>query len=86
MKHVMDVIAREGAYSLEFSVDARCRILSVSFWGGTQLVCMPIAFCGRDMPLSRSFVVHTSQMLGNVGVMLLSIVLVAPILISSKFW
>ena len=67
MKHVMCVIAREGAFWLEFSVDSRCRILSVSFWEGKQLVCMPIALCGRDMPLSRKFVAVTSQLLNVIG-------------------
>ena len=63
MKHVMCVIARERANSLEFFVESRRRILSVSFWERKQFVCMQIAFCGIDVLLSRSFVELTSQLL-----------------------
>ena len=52
---------------LEFVFDTRRRILSVSFWEAKKLVCMPVAFCGRDVPLSRSFVMLTSQLLSVVG-------------------
>ena len=55
----MAVIAPDGALSLEFSAHTRRRILSVSFREGKQLVRMPIVFCGRDVPLSRSFVMLT---------------------------
>ena len=62
MKHVMAATAGEGVYSLEFSLHARRRILSVSYWEGKQLVCMPIVSCGRDVQLSKSFVVLTSRL------------------------
>ena len=67
MKHVICVIAREAAHSLEFFVEPRRRILSVSFWGRKQLICMQIAFCGNDVLLSRSFVELTSQLLNVNG-------------------
>ena len=34
VKHVSSVIAREGAYSIEFSVGSHRRTLSVGFWEG----------------------------------------------------
>ena len=67
MKHVMCVIAREGAYSMEFIVESRRRILSLTFWVGKQLVGMPIDFCGGGVPFSRGFVELTSQLLSVIG-------------------
>ena len=42
VKHVSSVIAREGAYSIEFSVGSHRRMLSVGFWEGKRFVCMPM--------------------------------------------
>ena len=47
VKHVSSVIAREGAYSIEFSVDSHRKTLSVGFWEGKRFVCMPMLHCGR---------------------------------------
>ena len=45
VKHVSSVIAREGAYPIEFSVGLHRRTLSVGFWEGKRFVCMPMLHC-----------------------------------------
>ena len=67
LEHVALTIAPEGASSKEFSVASRRQILSVSFWEGIQLVRMPVAQCGKDVPLSKSFVELTSQLLSAIS-------------------
>ena len=39
------LIAREGAYSIEFAVGARRRRSSIGFWEDKQFVCKPILHC-----------------------------------------
>ena len=56
VKHVSSVIAREGAYSIEFSVGSHRRTLSVGFWEGKRFVCMPMLPCGRDVPPTKSYI------------------------------
>ena len=56
VKHVSSVIAREGAYSIEFSVISHRRTLSVGFWEGRHFVCMPMLHCGRDVPPTKSYI------------------------------
>ena len=63
VNHVSAVIVREGAYSIEFSVDSHRRTLSVGFWEGKQFVCMPIVHCGRDVPPAKSYVDLMSRLL-----------------------
>ena len=46
VKHVSSVIAREGAYSIEFSVGSHRRTLSVGLWEVKRFVCMPMLHCG----------------------------------------
>ena len=53
VKHVSSVIAREGAYSIEFSVGSHRRTLSGGFWEGKRFVCMPMLHCGRDVPPTK---------------------------------
>ena len=67
MNHVASLIARKGVYAMEFSVESKRRISSFSFWGGKHLVCMPVAHCGRDVPLCKSSLVLTSQLLSVIG-------------------
>ena len=55
VKHVSSVIAREGAYSIEFSVGSRRRTLSVGFWEGNRFVCMPMLNCRRDVLPTKSY-------------------------------
>ena len=63
VKHVSSVIAREGAYSIEFSVGSLCRTLSVGFWEGKRFLCMPMLHCGRDVPSTKSYIDLVSRLL-----------------------
>ena len=63
VKHVSSVIAREGAYSIEFSVGSHRRTLSVGFWEGKRFVCMPKWHCGRDVPPTKSYIDLVSRLL-----------------------
>ena len=67
VKHVSSVIAREGAYSIEFSVDSHRRTLSVEFWEGKRFVCMPMMHCGRDVPPTKSFIDLVSRLLSALS-------------------
>ena len=63
VKHVSAVIAREGANSIEFSVNSRPRTLSVAFWEGKQFVCMPMLRCGRDVLPTKGYIDLMSRLL-----------------------
>ena len=65
VKHVSALIAREGAYSIEFSVDSQRRTLSVGFWEGKQFVCMPKLHCGRDVSPTKSYIDLMSRLLSS---------------------
>ena len=67
MKLVSAVIAREGAYSIEFCVDSRRRTLGVGFWEGKQFVCMPMLHCGRTGPPAKSYVDLMSRLLSAIS-------------------
>ena len=67
VKHVSSVIAREGAYSIEFSVGSCRRTLSVGFWEGKRFVCMPILHCGRDVPPKKSYFDLVSRLLSAIS-------------------
>ena len=67
VKHVSSVIAREGAYSIEFSVGSRRRTLSVGFWEGKRFVCMPMLHCGRDVPPTKSYIDFVSGLLSAIS-------------------
>ena len=67
VKHVSSVIAREGAYSIEFSVGSHRRTLSVGFWEGKPFVCMPMLHCGRDVPPTKSFIDLVSRLLSALS-------------------
>ena len=67
VKHVSSVIAREGAYSIEFSVGSQRRTLSVGFWEGKRFVCMPMLHCGRDVPSTKSYIDLVSQLLSAIS-------------------
>ena len=67
VKHVSSVIAREGAYSIEFSVASHRRTLSVGFWEGKRFVCMPILHCGRDVPPTKSYIDLVSRLLSAIS-------------------
>ena len=67
VKHVSSVIAREGAYSIEFSVGSHRRTLSVGIWEGKRFVCMPMLHCGRDVPPTKSYNDLVSRFLSAIS-------------------
>ena len=67
VKHVSSVIAREGAYSIEFSVGSHRRTLSVGFWEGKRFVCMPMLQCGRDVLPTNSYIDLVSRLLSAIS-------------------
>ena len=66
-KHVSSVIAREGAYSIEFYVSSYRRTLSLCFWEGERLVCLPMLLCGRDVPPTKSCFDLVSRLLSAIS-------------------
>ena len=67
VQHVSSVIAREGAYSIEFSVGSHRRTLSVGFWEGKRFVCMHMLHCGRDLPPTKSYFDLVSRLLSAIS-------------------
>ena len=67
VKHVSSVIAREGAYSIEFFVDSRRRTLSLCFWEGKRFLCLPMLHCGRDVPPTKSYIDLVSRLLSSIS-------------------
>ena len=67
LRHLAVILGREKVYSLEFESTTTRRNLSVSFWEGKELVTMTIAHCGRDVPVTKSNVVLSSQLLSAVS-------------------
>ena len=67
VKHVSSVIAREGAYSIEFSVVPHRRTLSVGFWEGKRFVSMPMLHCGRDVPPTKNYSGLVSRLLSAIS-------------------
>ena len=67
VKHVSSVIAREGAYSVEFSVGSHRRTLSVGFWEGRRFLCLPMLHCGRDVPPTKSYIDLVSRLLSAIS-------------------
>ena len=61
------VIAREGAYSIEFFVDSRRRTLSLCFWEGKRFLCLPMLHCGRDIPPTKSYINLVSRLLSAIS-------------------
>ena len=67
VKYGSSVIAREGAYAIEFSVGSHHRALSVGFWEGKRFVCMPMLHSGRDVPPTRSYIDLVSRLLSAIS-------------------
>ena len=63
VEHVSAVIAREGAFSIEFSVDSHRGTFSVGFWEGQRFVCLPMLHCGRDVPPTKGYIDLVSRLL-----------------------
>ena len=61
------VIAREGAFSIEFFVDSRRRILILCFWEGKRFLCLPMLHCGRDVPPTKSYIDHVSRLMSSIS-------------------
>ena len=67
LKHLAAKLGREEVYSLEFESTTTRRNLSVSFWEGKELVTITIAHCGRDVPVVKSNVLLSSQLLSAIS-------------------
>ena len=67
VKHVSSVIAREGAFSINFSVGSHRSTFSVGFWEGKRFVCMPMLHCGRDVAPTKSFFDLVSRLLSAIS-------------------
>ena len=67
LKHLDAILRREKMYSLEFQSTTTRRNLSITFWECRELVAMTIAHCGRDVPVMKSSVVLSSQLLSAVS-------------------
>ena len=67
VKHVSSVIAREGAYSIEFFVGSRRRTLSLCFWEGKRFLCLPMLHCGRDVPPTKSYFDLVSRLMSAIS-------------------
>ena len=67
VKHVSAVVAREGANSIEFTVDSHRKTLIVEFWEGKCFVCMPMLYCGRDVPPTKSYIDLVSRLLSAIA-------------------
>ena len=68
MKHVSATIARERAHSIEFALDLHHRTLSIGFWEGKRIVCMPIVHCGRDVSPTKCYIDLMTRMLSAISV------------------
>ena len=66
LKHLAAILEREKVYLLEFESTATRRNLNVSFWEGKELVTMTIVHCDRDVPIVKSNVLLSSQLLSAV--------------------
>ena len=67
VKHVASVIGREGAYCIKFSVSSRRRTLSLCFWEGKRLGCLPMLHCGRVVPPTKSCIDLVSRLLSAIS-------------------
>ena len=67
VKHVSSVIAREGAYSIEFFVDSRRRTLSLCFWECKRFLCLPMLHCGRDVTPTKNYIDLVSRLMSAIS-------------------
>ena len=67
LKLLAAILGREKVYSLEFQSITTRRSLSFTFWEGRELFKMTIAHCGRDVPVMKSTVLLSSQLLSAVS-------------------
>ena len=67
MRHIADVVDKEGVLSFEFKSSAVRRSLSLCFWEGENLVMMALTHCGRDVPVVKGNVSMVGQLLSVVS-------------------
>ena len=67
MRHIADVVGKEGVLSLEFKSSAVRRSWSLCFWEGKNLVMMAWTHCSRDVPLVKGNVSMVGQLLSDVS-------------------
>ena len=67
MRHIADVVGKEGVFSLELRSLAVRRSLSLCFWEGKNLVMMVLTHCSRDVPVVRGIVSMVGQLLSVVS-------------------
>ena len=67
MRHIADVVGKEGVLSLEFKSSAVRRSLSLCFWEGKNLAMMALTHCGRDVPVVKGNVSMVGQLLSVVS-------------------
>ena len=67
LKHSLAILEQEKAHSLEFQSTTTRRNLSMTSWEGRELVTLTVAHCGRDVPVVKSNVLLSSQLLSAVS-------------------
>ena len=67
MRHIADVVGKEGVFSLEFRSSAVRRSLSLCFWEEKNLVMMALTQRSRDFPLVKKNVSTVGPLLSVVS-------------------
>ena len=67
MRHIADVVGKEGMFSLELKSLAVYRSLSLCFREGKNLVMMAFTHCNRDVPVVKGSVSMVGQFLSVVS-------------------
>ena len=67
MRHIADVVGKEGVLSLEFKSSAVRRSLILCFWEGKNLVMMALTHCSGDVPVVKGNVSMVGQLLSVVS-------------------
>ena len=67
MRHIADMVGKEGVLSLEFRSSAVRRSLSLCFWEGKNLVMTALTHCSRDVPVVKGNVSTVGQLLSVVS-------------------
>ena len=67
LRHIADVVGKEGVLSLEFKRSAVRRSSSLCFWEGKNLVMMALTHCSRDVPVVKGNMSLVAQLLSLVS-------------------
>ena len=62
MRHIADVVGKEGVFSLELKSLAVRRSLSLCFWEGKNLVMMALTHCSREIPVVKGKISMVGQL------------------------